>query len=156
MRLYWNLLVISMAAFLTNCASAGKYSSPQEWVAESKKGGNLILAEKADVWSEAKKYNPGAPNEIDVKTLFVKHFGTTCVYDVEYTNNGKSAFNENTTLVRPDQEGQYHHNTTRIKLNPGESVVVKAMEVRECGLHWGESKDPNICASCGPRLGFMK
>jgi len=150
--------VILAITFLAACAgggAGGKYASPSEWVAESKNGGNLILAESADVWSAGKIYNKGTDGEVQVKSRFVKHFGTTCVFDLEFTNTGSKTFKEGVTLVRPDQQGQYYHNTVDLKMKPGQSYTVSAMELRECSLQWGESKDLNACATCGPRLGFM-
>ncbi len=106
-------LVLGLAVqALAGCAGTGKFNSPAEWVAESKLASNLILADKADVWSEPKTFNKGKPGEVEVRTKFIKHFGTTCVWDIEYKNTGSQKFDEQVTVVRPDQTVQYGHNAS--------------------------------------------
>ncbi len=77
--LFLRSLGLSCLLGMAGCASTGfvTYSSPADWVAQTKNGAHLVLAEKADEWSEAKTYNGPSGSTLAVKSKFIKHYGTT-------------------------------------------------------------------------------
>lgn len=146
-----------IALGIAGCASGGggKYTSPDQWVQESKQGIRLPLAAEANKWSEAKAFKSPKGASVDVKSKFVKHYGTTCVYDVEAKNTGTSKANETFAVGKPDALNIYDVNSGGMYLEPGQSKAW-GLELRECSLHWGDSFDPNACASCGPTFYWGK
>ncbi len=149
-------LATFVTVILFACASSGgRFKTAQEWVLNSKLGNNLILADRADVWSDAKTYGGMNDGEIQVRTKFIKHHGTTCVFDVEFTNNGNRTFDAGLTIVKPDRTKQYPHRVTNVTLAPGKSVTYEELELRECTKLLGDSKNLNACATCDPQLAYM-
>jgi len=151
------LLALSGIVWLTGCASSGgtKYNSPSEWVQQSKTGPYLGLAEKADVWSDPKPFS-ARTGQLTVQSKFVRQLGTTCEYHVQFNNVGSSKIDESVQLNGADKAAfTSNDGLTRVQLNPGASVAY-GMEMRECPLQWGESKDMAKCASCQPILFFLK
>lgn len=150
-------VVLSVIAAVSGCASSGgsKYGSPSEWVQHSKTGPYLVLADKADVWSDPKPFGPIA-GQMTVQSKFVRHFGTTCEFHVQFNNVGSKPVDVYTKLDGADKVAAVStDHLTRVKLNPGANVAY-GMEMRECPLQWGESKDMNKCASCEPILYYVK
>jgi hypothetical protein len=146
--------LVPLFALLSACSSAPKYNSPDEWIAESKAGQQLPLGRGANEWSEAKNFNLGS-NTIAVKSKFLKQHGSTCHFDVQYTNVGKAYVDTTSALTTPEKLNIYTHNSYRVRLDPGKSVTVADLEMRECGaLIFGTSEGLGNCASCKPWVQF--
>lgn len=141
------------AALLTliGCASGYKtatYASPQEWVAASMKESHLPLAAKAGDWSDKKVMATKSGGTLAVRSQFVKQHGTTCHYNVEFTNEGQTEIRGTAGLSRDWKREVYGHNSGRLNLKPGQKVTYNDLEARECPLKWGTSTEMDICASC--------
>ena len=146
-------LSFATATAITGCAGMGgyktaTYNSPEEWVAASMKESHLPLATKAGDWSEKKVMATPKGGSIGVRSQFVKQHGTTCHYNVEFTNEGKEYMNATAGLSRDWKREVYGHNSGRLKLEPGKKVTYNDLEARECPLKWGTSTDMATCATC--------
>lgn len=119
------------------------------FVARSFTGPYLPLAGAADIWSNAKPFK-----STTVQSRFTGQKGTTCHFDVQFNNVSAKPIDETVMVGRPGKVAwsQYDH-PIRIKLNPGASYAF-GTEVRECPLHWGETKDMAKCSSCEPVVYF--
>ena len=136
---------------IIGCASGykdGTFNSPQEWVENSKKESHLPLATKAGDWSEKKVMTTKNGGSLGVRSQFVKQHGTTCHYNVEFTNEGKTEIRGTAGLSRDWKREVYSHNSGRVNLQPGQKVAYNDLEARECPLKWGTSTEMATCASC--------
>ncbi len=117
----------------------------------------LLLAAEADVWGEPQKINLTGGGTIQLRTKFLKHYGTTCVFEVEFTNVGTKPVKETCQMVSNNSSGMYTHWASDIRLAPGE-VAVYQMEKRECKINMKKSKQKDIakCAACAPAMYFLK
>ncbi len=162
---------ITCVTLLAGCASMQKdmgykqYTSPEDWAAKTMSGPFLPLAKEADVWSEMKMFNmTGGP--VGVQSKFLEQQGTTCTFEVKFTNNGTKTVAQGVTLASSqlgkdnegkryeDQEKVYHHRVTPVSVAPGKAVWYE-MEKRECPLKWGTSKEMKSCAECSPAIVFV-
>lgn len=144
-------ILIAAVSVIAGCASGyttATYSSPQEWVDASKKESHLPLAAKADEWSEKKVMTTKSGGMLGVRSQFVKQHGTTCHYNVEFSNDGKVDIRGTAGLSRDWKREVYSHNSGRLNLKPGEKVAYNDLEARECPLQWGTTKEMGVCASC--------
>lgn len=115
----------------------------------------LVLPTEADVWGPPQTILLGDGGKVQLRTMFIKHYGTTCVFKVEFTNLGQKPVKETVQLINKD--GIYTHWASDLKLNVNE-VAVYEMEKRECALNLGKKKQKNIakCAECKPTIKFLK
>lgn len=144
-----------LVLLITGCASsAKKYGSSAEWVAESKTGQRLPLGNQAGEWSEAKRFQVAGGGIIEVKSEFVKHHGSTCHFNVSFTNVGTNAVDVVAGVTSPEKLNIYTHNSARLKLAPGKNSTYDDLEARECPIRFGSSKEMNACAACGPWVQF--
>lgn len=137
-------LILTSALTLISCANRGQvvYPTPEEWVQSSKQGMRLPLAAGADTWSEPKRLDlPSGPVEVQAK--FIKHFGSTCEFEVKFTNKSEGRIQERVTLVGGSP--------IELKLEPNHWSS-QYMEKRGCGFSIGDSKDMKKCAACVPEL----
>lgn len=144
-------LLIAAASVFTGCGTGYKtaaYNSPQEWVDASKKESHLPLAAKADEWSDKKVMNTQKGGVLGIRSQFVKQHGTTCHYNVEFSNEGTVEIRGTAGLSRDWKREVYSHNSGRLNLKPGEKVSYNDLEARECPLQWGTTKEMAVCASC--------
>lgn len=144
-------IMITTATVLTGCASgyqSATYNSPQEWVEASKKESLLPLGSKAEEWSEKKIMATKNGGSLGVRSQFVKQHGTTCHYNVEFSNEGKTEIRGTAGLSRDWKREVYSHNSGRVNLQPGQKVAYDDLEARECPLKWGTSTEMDTCASC--------
>lgn len=94
--------------------------------------------------------------KMTVRVKLNKHMGTTCFYDVEFTNNSTKNFNGFAGINRPDDNTVYRHNAVQLKLKPGESVTYLNVEKRECKLSLSKKRDQvKICRDCNPYIAFI-
>ena len=136
---------------VAGCVSGFKtatYNSPQEWVEASKKESHLPLGSKAEEWSERKIMNTKTGGALGVRSQFVKQHGTTCHYNVEFSNEGQTEIHGTAGLSREWKREVYGHNSGKLKLKPGQKVVYNDLEARECPLQWGTTTEMATCASC--------
>lgn len=117
----------------------------------------LVLAAEADVWGEPQKINLTGGGTIQLRTKFLKHYVTTCVFEVEFTNLGTKPVKETCQMVSNNSSGMYTHWASDIRLAPGE-IAVYQMEKRECKINMKKSKQKDItkCAACAPAMYFLK
>lgn len=171
-RFFANTIAITLVAWLAGCAGMQKdmgyktYTSPEDWAAKTASGPFLPLAKEADVWSEMKMFTAGNA-QIGVQSKFLNQQGTTCTFEVKFTNNGTTDISQGVALMsselgkdnagkRPeDQEKVYAHRVTYVKVGAGKAVWYE-MEKRECPLKWGTSKEMAKCAECSPALVFIR
>lgn len=152
MKLSTILLLVSTAGMLSSCASGALFNSPNEWVAHSRTGSYLILADKADTVSEQRVYKTQMGQDLGVQSKFLFQKGTTCEYEVTFTNKHNAKLTERVTLGRDNTGGVYDHRLSYLDLAPGQSATY-AMEQRECEhINWGETKEMQKCGSCKPVL----
>ena len=143
--------ILAAASLVTGCASGYKdatYSSPQEWVDASKKESLLPLGSKAGEWSEKKVMTTKSGGTLGIRSQFVKQHGTTCHYNLEFSNEGQVEIRGTAGLSREWKREVYSHNSGRVNLKPGQKVAYNDLEARECPLKWGTSTDMATCASC--------
>jgi hypothetical protein len=164
-----SLLALTLVA---GCAGMQKdmgykeYSSPEDWATKTMTGPFLPLAKEADVWSETKTFNMSG-GQVGVQSKFIEQQGTTCTFQVKFTNNGANTVAQGVSLTRENlgegydrhtvdgKEGVYAHRVTNVSVAPGKAVWYE-MEKRECPLKWGTSKEMQKCAECSPALVFIK
>lgn len=109
-----------------------------------------IIPDTVGIW--------GPPMTVDMlgtecifRIKVIKHFGTTCVYNVEITNKGSKklsagmGFLTNGGLFNPNTGGD-------ITIKPGESFYWKR-EKREV-LKKRVKNQAQVCKNCNPILGF--
>lgn len=145
------LLAIVATSMIAGCASGYKtatYSSPQEWVEASKKESHLPLGSKAGEWSEKKVMATKNGGSLGVRSQFVKQHGTTCHYNVEFSNEGQTDIRGTAGLSRDWKREVYSHNSGKLNLKPGQKVAYDDLEARECPLKWGTSTEMDTCATC--------
>ena len=171
-RILFNIMTIALMTSFVGCSGMQKdmgykeYTSPEDWATKTMSGPYLPLAKVADVWSETKTFNTsGGP--IGVQSNFIEQQGTTCTFQVKFTNNGTATVNQAVSLSRDNlgqgydrhtedgKEGVYSHRITNVSVAPGKAVWYE-MEKRECPLKWGTTKDMVNCAACSPALVFIK
>ena len=110
-----------------------------------------IVPDSVEVW--------GTPLNVDmmghpvvIRLKVVKHYGTTCVFNVEITNNGTKTMTA--TMGFLGKTGNLHDATAgSIRIKPGESFYWRR-EKREV-LKRGVKNDALICKNCNPTLGFL-
>jgi hypothetical protein len=119
------------------------------------KGQALVLPTEADVWGSPQTITLNG-GSLQLRTKFIKHFGTTCVFNIEFTNTGNVPISEEAQLTKQGSP-IYTHWSTSIKLKQGE-VAIFQMERRECSPIFGKKKQKNIskCAECNPTISFLK
>jgi len=142
---------------MVGCASTGfvTYTGPDDWTQKSMGPGPMLpLGKAAGEWSEAKTFKPTS-GELAVKSKFVKHYGTTCIFDVEFKNTGSTTVNESVVVSSVMQTKIPSHRFNHVSLKAGESVAYN-MERRECPLHFGDSVEMKDCADCNPILIFER
>ncbi len=101
MKIYKLVLIAASAAILTGCATSGElFNTSDEWIAHSKTGSYLILADKADVLSTERVYKTQMGQDLGVKSKFLFQKGTTCEYQVTFTNKTNAPLSERVTLGR--------------------------------------------------------
>lgn len=117
----------------------------------------LLLAAEADVWGEPQKINLTGGGTIQLRTKFIKHFGSTCVFHIEFTNLSARPIKETCQLTSSNSSGMYTHWATDLRLAVGETAVYQ-MERRECKNNFKKSKQKDItkCAACAPAMYFLK
>lgn len=115
----------------------------------------LVLPTEADVWGPAQTILLNDGGKVQLRTMFIKHYGTTCVFKIEFTNLGTKPVKETVQLINKD--GIYTHWASDLRLNVNE-VATYEMEKRECALNLGKKKQKNIakCAECKPTIRFLK
>lgn len=166
------IVSITLVAWLAACSGMQKdmgykeYTSPEDWATKTMSGPFLPLAKQADVWSETKTFTIDS-RQIGVQSKFKEQQGTTCTFEVKFTNTGKDNFSNGVSLSRDNlgqgydrhtadgKEGVYAHRVTNVSVAPGKAVWYE-MEKRECPLKWGTSKEMAKCAECSPALVFLK
>lgn len=152
MKLTQKLLVIVSALSLFGCASGELFKSSDEWVAHSRTGSYLILADQADKLSEQRVYKTQMGQDLGVQSKFKLQKGTTCEYEVTFTNKTAAKLTERVTLGRDNTGEVYDHRLSYLDLAPGQSATYN-MEQRECEhINWGETKEMLKCGSCKPVL----
>lgn len=153
MKLGMLITLSAIAIFMSGCATSGElFNSSAEWVAHSKTGSYLVLAEQADTWSEERVYKTQMGQDLGVKSKFLFQKGTTCEYEVTFTNKTNANLSERVTLGRDNTGAVFDHRLSQLNLAPGQSTTY-AMEQRECEhLNWGETKEMQKCGSCKPVL----
>ena len=153
-----SVLAVLVGSAVIGCATADmgyvKYSSPDDWSEKTKTGYTLPLAKVAGEWSEVKTFNTTA-GPVGVQSKFIRQKGTTCDFEVQFTNNGTNPIDENVSLTSNQKDKVYSHRFTRVKVPAGKSLYWE-MEKRECPVNWGETKEMNKCAECAPMLVFLK
>ncbi|MBC8053401.1 MAG: hypothetical protein H7Y13_10080 [Sphingobacteriaceae bacterium] len=110
-----------------------------------------VVPDSVDVWGPPLNVDMmGQPVVIRLKV--VKHFGTTCVFNVEITNNGTRTMSA--TMGFLGNTGMLHEPTAGfISIKPGEGFYWKR-EKREV-LKRGVKNDALVCKNCNPTLGFL-
>ena len=152
MKLLKNVSLLFAALAVTGCATGELFNTSQEWVAHSRTGSYLILADKADALSEQRVYKTQMGQDLGVQSKFLFQKGTTCEYEVTFTNKSNAKLTERVTLGRDNTGGVYDHRLSYLDLAPGQSATY-AMEQRECEhINWGETKEMQKCGSCKPVL----
>jgi hypothetical protein len=126
-------------------------------ITNTSKAQQLLLPTEADVWGEPQKINLTTGGTIQLRTKFIKHYGTTCVFEIEFTNLSTKAIKETCQLISNNSSGMYTHWATDLRLAVGE-VAVYQMERRACKMNLKKSKQKNItkCADCAPAIFFLK
>lgn len=136
-----------MLSLLLTCAFFATTASAQK----------LVLATEADVWGAPQAINLNSGGKVQLRTMFIKHYGTTCVFKIEISNIGTTAINETVQLTSNNSSGMYTHWATDIKIKPGE-IYTYEMERRECAVNMSKKKQKDItkCAACAPIIYFLK
>jgi len=89
---------------------------------------------------------------LKVRTKLLRHFGFTCQFEIEITNQGSKSIASKTGLVSGNSGTLYEVTSVNLNLKPNFYVVYK-LEIRECLKR--KIKDPLIsCMACNPRIGF--
>jgi len=109
-----------------------------------------IIPDSVNVW--------GPPMSVDMmgtecvfRVKVIKHFGTTCIYNVEITNKGNKTLTAGMGFLTDG--GLYNPNTgADIILKPGEGFYWKR-EKREI-LRKGVKNQAQVCKNCNPIIGF--
>ncbi len=109
-----------------------------------------IVPTEVEVW--------GPPLEVDMggtvcvfRIKVLKHYGTTCVYNVEIANKGDKTLTALMGILT--HGGQVNDNTAGgITIKPGERFYWKR-EKREI-LKKGVKNDAQVCKNCNPIVGF--
>ncbi|MES2526673.1 MAG: hypothetical protein V4598_06275 [Bdellovibrionota bacterium] len=144
----FSLISALMMVLAGGCASK-KYKTPAEWVAESMVPGNqLPLGSKAEEWSSPKNFALSQGGMIAVQSQYVKHHGSTCHFNVKFTNVGDKFVDALSGLTTQERVNIFHHNSGKVKLEPGKSVAYDDLEARECPIRFGTTTDMDGCAEC--------
>jgi hypothetical protein len=114
----------------------------------------LLLPTEADVWGQPQTVILTNNSKIQLRTMFIKHYGTTCVFKIEFTNLSDKPVKETVQLINKD--GIYAHWATDLRLKVNEWAVYE-MEKRECKLNFSKKKQKDIskCAECKPAIKFL-
>jgi len=116
----------------------------------------LRLASAVEQWSEPIVCKINDRSQITVRVKLIKHYGTTCVFDVEFTNNSNTVFKAAAGLKRENDSVIYGANMVNLKLNPNESVTYLKLEKRECKMSMSKKRDQvKLCMECEPWIGFV-
>jgi hypothetical protein len=116
----------------------------------------LRLASEVEQWSEPIVCNMGNKGNLTVRVKLIKHFGTTCVFDVEFTNNSNTVFKGAAGLKRENDSVIYGANLVNLKLNPSETATYLKLEKRECKMSMSKKRDQvKLCMECEPWIGFV-
>jgi hypothetical protein len=116
----------------------------------------LQLANEVEQWSEPIVCKISDRSQITVRVKLIKHYGTTCVFDVEFTNNSNTVFKGSAGLKRENDNVIYGANMVNLKLNPNESVTYLKLEKRECKMSMSKKRDQvKLCMECEPWIGFV-
>lgn len=87
-----------------------------------------------------------------VRSKLLRHWGTTCQFEVEITNVGQKEVAARTGLLMNNLNTLNPNTSVNLRLKPG-FYAVYTLDVREVPKKG--QKDPVIsCRSCSPRLGF--
>ncbi|WP_198342240.1 hypothetical protein [Pedobacter psychrophilus] len=92
---------------------------------------------------------------LQVRTKLLKHFGTTCMYEVEITNKSQKDINTRVgfTSLNGGKNEVFAVNSAMVRLKPNYYAVYK-LEKREC-LKKGKKNPIESCMTCNPTLGFL-
>lgn len=116
----------------------------------------LSLASEVEQWSEPIICKINDQTQITVRVKLIKHYGTTCVFDVEFTNNSNSVFKAGAGLKRESDNVIYGANMVNLKLNPNETATYLKLEKRECKMSMSKKRDQvKLCMECEPWIGFV-
>lgn len=115
----------------------------------------LFLASEADIWGLPQTIILTNNNKIQLRTMFLKHYGTTCVYKIEFTNLSDKPIKETVQLT--NNNGMYTHWASDLRLNVNESATYE-MEKRECSINFSKKKQKDIskCTMCKPAISFLR
>lgn len=110
-----------------------------------------IVPDSVEVWGQPLNVDMMG-NPIVIRLKVVKHYGTTCIFNVEITNNGTKTMSARMGFL--GNTGMLHEPTSGfISIKPGEGFYWKR-EKREV-LKRGVKNDALICKNCNPTLGFL-
>ncbi len=110
-----------------------------------------IVPDSVDVWGPPLSVDMMG-NPVLIKMKVVKHFGTTCVFEVSITNNGSKTMSARMGFL--GNTGMLHEPTSGfITIEPGKGYYWKR-EKREV-LKRGVKNDALVCKNCNPTLGFL-
>jgi hypothetical protein len=124
------------------------------WVARSLTGTYLPLAGQVDTWSDAKPFQRKSGLVI-VQSRFMGQQGTTCKFEVYFSNPGSKPVNESIIIARPGKAAVSQYDfSLDAELAPGTNVTY-GTEVRECPVNWGKTQDMTKCAACEPMVYFI-
>jgi hypothetical protein len=116
----------------------------------------LKLANEVEQWSEPIVCKISDRSQITVRVKLIKHYGTTCVFDVEFTNNSNTVFKGSAGLKRENDNVIYGANMVNLKLNPNETATYLKLEKRECKMSMSKKRDQvKLCMECEPWIGFV-
>jgi hypothetical protein len=114
------------------------------------------LASEVGQWGQPIICDMGNKGNVTVRVKLIKHFGTTCVFDVEFTNNSQRNFEGSAGLKREKDNVIYGVNLARLDIKPNETVVYSNMEKRECKMSLSKKRDQvKLCMQCEPWIGFV-
>lgn len=113
----------------------------------------LILGDSVEVYGPFQQVIV-AGEVLKVRTKLLRHWGTTCQYDVEITNTGTKLVSARTGLLMNNTNNLNINTSVNLNLKPNYYVIYK-LEIRECLKR--REKNPIIsCMTCPPVLGFYQ
>lgn len=114
----------------------------------------IILADSVEKFSQPQQFLVSG-QLVKVRTKLIKHFGTTCVFEVEVTNISEKDLKKSMGFVSTNGNANeiYSVNSASIRLKPNYYAVYK-LEKREC-LKRGKKNPIESCMACNPRIGFL-
>jgi Tfp pilus assembly protein PilZ len=92
---------------------------------------------------------------VKVRTKLIKHFGTTCMFEIEITNKSEKELSRRVGFASKygKKNEVYEVNSAMVRLKPNYYAVYK-LEMREC-FKKGKKNPIESCMTCDPRLGFL-